>query len=75
MRQEMLRNNGELITAMTVSDITTLGEIGRGQNGSVLKALHMPTLTLTAVKTIDVYNKSTRHQLVKELKVSAVSLA
>ena len=53
---------------ITVSDIVTLGEIGRGQNGSVLKAMHMPTLTLTAVKTIDVYSKNTRHQLVKELK-------
>ena len=34
----------------------------------VYKAIHVPTLTLVAVKSIPVYDASKRHQMIKELK-------
>lgn len=48
-------------------DLIQLEVIGRGQNGHVRKALHLPTMSRVALKTMDVYDKSMRHQLVHEL--------
>jgi serine/threonine protein kinase len=55
--------------AMSLSreDLVELEMIGRGQNGIVRKAVHLPTLTRVALKSMDVYDKSTRHQLLHEL--------
>ena len=42
------------------------------------KALHVPTLKLVAVKVIRIYDKTKRHQLVRELKslhANAVSIS
>jgi len=48
-------------------DLVELEIIGRGQNGLVRKAVHLPTLTRVALKSMDIYEKSTRHQLLHEL--------
>ena len=48
-------------------DLIRLGVIGKGQNGQVYKAIHLPTLTRVALKTMNIYEKSTRHQLLHEL--------
>lgn len=55
--------------AMSLSkeDLVELEIIGRGQNGNVRKAVHLPTLTRVALKSMDIYEKSTRHQLLHEL--------
>jgi len=39
-----------------------------GQNGTVVKALHLPTLRIVALKVALVFDTEERHQLVKELK-------
>ena len=48
-------------------DLIRLGVIGKGQNGQVYKAIHLPTLTRVALKAMNIYEKSTRHQLLHEL--------
>ena len=48
-------------------DLIRLGVIGKGQNGQVYKAIHLPTLTRVALKTMNIYEKGTRHQLLHEL--------
>ena len=48
-------------------DLVEIGICGKGQNGVVKKALHLPTLTRVALKTHVIYDKSTRHQLLHEL--------
>jgi hypothetical protein len=53
--------------ALSKKDLFTLGVIGRGQNGAVLKAIHLPTLTRVALKSIYAHDRSTRHQLLHEL--------
>jgi serine/threonine protein kinase len=52
---------------LSKEDLVELEVIGRGQNGLVRKAVHLPTLTRVALKSMDVYEKSTRHQLLHEL--------
>ena len=51
----------------------TLSVLGRGASGVVRKALHVPSLTLVALKEISVFDDEKRHQMVRELKVSGVS--
>ena len=48
------------------SDIVTLTQVGRGQNGAVYKALHLPSLTRVALKNMSIHSQSARHQLAKE---------
>lgn len=52
---------------ISASDLVICGQIGRGQNGPVFKALHLPTLTRVALKHMNVHERGTRHQLLKEL--------
>ena len=52
-------------------DLVRLGVIGKGQNGQVYKAIHVPTLTRVALKSMNIYEKSTRHQLLHELTAYA----
>jgi len=54
--------------ALSQDDLVELGTIGRGNNGAVLKVLHIPSVSRLALKTLSVYNSETRHQLVHELK-------
>ena len=55
---------------LDISDDTILemGLLGRGAGGKVLKSLHKPSLTVVALKCIDVSDKNKRAQLLKELK-------
>ena len=41
-------------------DLVRLGVIGKGQNGQVYKAIHIPTLTRVALKSMNIYEKVTR---------------
>jgi hypothetical protein len=64
--------------ALRAADSVELGIIGRGQNGKVVKALHLPSLSIVALKRINAFNTASRHQLIKELyaysKLSAPNL-
>ena len=55
---------------LELSDATVIemGLLGRGAGGKVLKSIHRPSLTLVALKCIDVSDKGKRAQLLKELK-------
>ena len=54
---------------LAISDATILemGLLGRGAGGKVLKSIHKPSLTVVALKCIDVSDKAKRAQLLKEL--------
>ncbi|GAB5357304.1 hypothetical protein AAMO2058_000363100 [Amorphochlora amoebiformis] len=45
-----------------------LGKIGRGQNGAVTMALHIPTLRIMALKKLNIYKLNSRRQLMEELR-------
>ncbi len=53
------------------ADLYDMGTIGKGAGGMVKKMLHIPTTRLVAVKSINVTEKATRHQLISELNVFA----
>ena len=55
---------------LDISEATILemGLLGRGAGGKVLKSIHRPSLTIIALKCIDVSDKGKRSQLLKELK-------
>ena len=53
---------------LRAEDLVEMGDIGTGQHGSVRKALHLPSLTRVALKTINVFDRDSRHQLLKELR-------
>ena len=57
-----------LRACLRAEDLVEMGDIGSGQHGSVRKALHLPSLTLVALKTMNVYDRDARHQLCHELK-------
>ncbi len=58
-------------SSVSAQDMLTLKPIGRGQNGSVFMALHLPLFRLTAIKEMNIYMKSARLQLIKELRAFA----
>jgi len=49
------------------SDLVKLGDLGRGACGVVIKALHMHTFRMVAVKDIVIFDKARRSQLMREL--------
>ena len=53
--------------SLQLCDLVRLSELGAGASGTVVKALHLPTLRLLALKTVSVFSQTDRHQLVKEL--------
>eukprot|EP00808_Paulinella_micropora_P029848 g16704.t1 len=57
------------------SDLVTLGQIGRGVNGPVIKVLHLPSCTRMALKKLSVHSKATRHQLDKELSILTANVS
>ena len=53
---------------LTKDDLVEIGVCGKGQNGVVKKAIHLPTLTRVALKSHVIFDKGTRHQLKHELE-------
>ena len=54
--------------SLTKDDLVEIGICGKGQNGVVKKAIHLPTLTRVALKSHVIFDKGTRHQLRHELE-------
>lgn len=52
-------------------DLVHLRVIGRGQNGTVSKTFHLRSLCYLALKTMNAFDKSSRHQLLRELRAFA----
>lgn len=57
------------IEVKSLDELTILGELGSGASGTVRKALHKPTGTLLAVKSITILEKAKRDQMKSELKI------
>jgi hypothetical protein len=57
----------KLDISLCADDLVNIDVIGRGQTGKVVKALHLPSLGVVALKTMNAYDESLRHQLIKEL--------
>lgn len=55
------------VIAINADDIVIFDELGRGACASVRKALHVPSLTMVAVKMVAVHDDSRRRQLLREL--------
>ena len=53
--------------ALSVREVVMLGRLGAGQNGTVHKALFVSSMQLVALKTVNVFEKSQRHQFLHEL--------
>ena len=50
-------------------DFTIYGYLGKGASGYVQKGHHNPTNLDVAIKAVNIYDKSLRHQLKSDLKV------
>jgi serine/threonine protein kinase len=62
-----LRGSNKLGMELRLEDLVRIGELGRGQTGTVVKAIHLPSLMIVALKTVNVFDKDERHQFIKEL--------
>mmetsp|Transcript_909 Transcript_909/g.1500 ORF Transcript_909/g.1500 Transcript_909/m.1500 type:complete len:895 (+) Transcript_909:151-2835(+) len=57
------------------SDFVQIGTLGSGASGSVLEALHLPTLTIVALKMIPINDSENLHNISSELGVLYHNLA
>ena len=56
---------------MKASDFDYQGILGRGVAGQVKQALYKPLNKYVAIKSINVYDRDKRHQLMKDIRVLA----
>ena len=52
----------------------SLGPLGRGASSVVLRAIHVPTMQLVAIKQTPVHDRSKRHQIAAELRTFGKSI-
>jgi hypothetical protein len=57
------------------SDFVMIGSLGRGASGSVIEALHIPTLTIVALKMLPIYDADDLHHIASEMSVLYQNLA
>lgn len=57
------------------SDFVMIGSLGRGASGSVIEALHIPTLTIVALKMLPVFGIDDLQHISSELSVLYQNLA
>lgn len=56
-------------TRFEIGDFVELAHLGNGSSGAVVEALHVPTLSLVALKMLPVYNHEKRVSVARELQV------
>ena len=56
-------------------DFIEIGTLGSGASGVVTEAIHLPTLTLVALKMLPIYNQEKRQHVSRELAVLYKNLA
>lgn len=49
-------------------ELIPIGSLGKGSSGSVFKALHVSSLTVVAVKSVQIFDASQRRQVLAEIK-------
>lgn len=58
-----------------ISDFVIIGKLGRGASGSVVEAIHIPTLTIVAIKLLPIRDSEDLHHISSELGVLYQNLA
>jgi hypothetical protein len=58
-----------------ISDFVMIGKLGRGASGSVVEAIHIPTLTIVALKLLPIRDSEDLHHISSELGVLYQNLA
>eukprot|EP00829_Urostomides_striatus_P017094 TRINITY_DN5801_c0_g1_i1.p1 TRINITY_DN5801_c0_g1~~TRINITY_DN5801_c0_g1_i1.p1 ORF type:complete len:138 (+),score=25.47 TRINITY_DN5801_c0_g1_i1:33-446(+) len=61
-------STGEMFSSLGPEDIELYDVLGKGAAGVVMRALHKPTGNMLAIKTINVYERDRRHQLLNDLR-------
>jgi len=67
--------SGERIQDKGSDAYVEIGNLGSGASGTVVEALHVPTLTIVALKVLPVHNPKKNHFLSQELAVLYKNLA
>lgn len=62
-------------TKFMAEDFIELAALGTGSSGCVMEALHLPTMSLVALKMLPVYNKEKRMAVARELQILYRNLA
>ena len=57
------------------NNLVVVGKIGRGNGGTVMKAIYLPTMRPVALKSVHLYNPERRQQMVQELSMLYSNLA
>lgn len=57
------------LTSIEESEFLEIGALGSGASGIVMEALHMPTLTIVAIKKLHAHNNTKRKQISRELEI------
>jgi len=52
---------GETFGFINPDDIEIIGQIAHGSCGSIYKAIHIPTSTVVAIKSISIYDREKWH--------------
>jgi hypothetical protein len=58
-----------------ISDFVIIGKLGRGASGAVVEAIHIPTLTIVALKLLPIRDSEDLHHISSELGVLYQNLA
>ncbi|KAJ1443367.1 kinase-like domain-containing protein, partial [Ochromonadaceae sp. CCMP2298] len=66
---------GEVLPASGKADFIEIHTLGSGASGVVTEAIHVPSLTLVALKMLPVYNQEKRQHVSRELGVLYKNLA
>lgn len=64
-----------LLGAVNVNQFVEVGPLGSGASGMVVEALHVPSLTIVALKMLPVYNNQKRQHVSRELEILYKNLA
>lgn len=57
------------------NNLVVVGRLGRGNGGTVMKAVYLPTMRLVALKSVHLHNPEKRQQMVQELGMLYSNLA
>lgn len=74
-QQQQSSDSTPMLPSLTKGDFIEIATLGSGASGVVTEALHVPSLTIVALKMLPVYNNEKRLQVSRELRVLHQNLA
>ena len=66
---------GGMVEEGCSNNLVVVGKLGRGNGGTVMKAIYLPTMRSVALKSVQLYNPERRQQMVQELSMLYSNLA